>query len=251
MSALKPGKRFCDRLDGRRLREYRALDHDHGQRQRTGSFELGGGAGASRVFGDDQFDSMSLEQSALVGDVKRPARGDQLNTRRQLLRRGRLDAAHNIEVLWRCSEGRELHAPGGEKDAPRVLSDRRRCRFEALHHDPAVAIALGPRRAADGEELRSRDFSGLHSIRLHLHREGMGCVNEEIEALLGENVREPLGAAEAAREAATIARELGDPRVEPTQPSRPGRQIARVRSGVLPYRLGRRPGFCMPGRVDS
>ena len=62
MSALKPGKRFCDRLDGRRLREYRALDHDHGQRQRTGSFELGGGAGASRVFGDDQFDSMSLEQ---------------------------------------------------------------------------------------------------------------------------------------------------------------------------------------------
>ena len=48
MSALKPGKRFCDRLDGRRLREYRALDHDHGQRQRTGSFELGGGAGASR-----------------------------------------------------------------------------------------------------------------------------------------------------------------------------------------------------------
>ena len=101
--ALKPGKRFCDRLDGRRLREYRALDHDHGQRQRTGSFELGGGAGASRVFGDDQFDSMSLEQCALVGDVKRPARGDQLNTRRQLLRRGRLDAAHNIEVLWRCS----------------------------------------------------------------------------------------------------------------------------------------------------
>ena len=50
MSALKPGKRFCDRLDGRRLREYRALDHDHGQRQRTGSFELGGGAGASREF---------------------------------------------------------------------------------------------------------------------------------------------------------------------------------------------------------
>ena len=97
MSALEPGKRFGDGLDGRRLRQVRALDHDHGERQRPRRVELGGGAGAARILGDDQFDSMRLEQRALVGDVERPARGDQLDVRRQLLRRGRLDAAHNIE----------------------------------------------------------------------------------------------------------------------------------------------------------
>ena len=33
----------------------------------------------------------------LVVDVERSARGDQLDTRRQIFRRGRLDAPHNIE----------------------------------------------------------------------------------------------------------------------------------------------------------
>ena len=198
MSAFEPDKRFGDGLDGRRLGQVGALDHDHGQGQRPRRVELGGGSGASRVLGDDQFDSMRLEQRALVGDVERPARGDQLDKRRQILGRGRLDAAHNIEMLRRCSEGRELHAAGGEKDAPLVLPDRGRSRLEARDHDPAVALALDPRRAADGEELRSRDFSGLHRIRLHLHGEGMGGVDEKIETLLGENAREALGAAEAA-----------------------------------------------------
>src|SRR5438034_1155957 len=44
---------------------------------------------------------------------------------------------------------------------------------------------------------RARSFDG---IRLHLHGERMGRVDEKIEALLGEDAREALGAAEPARE---------------------------------------------------
>ena len=99
MSALKPHNRFGDGRDGRRLRQVRARDHDHRERQRARRLELGGGSSAARILGDDQFDPMRLDQRALVGDIERAARGDQLNVRRQLLRRGRLDAAHNIEVL--------------------------------------------------------------------------------------------------------------------------------------------------------
>ena len=111
MSALEPGKRVSDRLDRRRVRQVRTLDHDHGERQRPRRVELGGGAGAAGILGDDQFDSMRLEQRALVGDVERSARGDQLDTRRQILRRGRLDAAHNIEMLRRALKGASSMRP--------------------------------------------------------------------------------------------------------------------------------------------
>ena len=198
MSPLEPEKRIGDGLDGRRLRQIRARDHDHGQRQRPRRVELGGGARAARVLGDDHFDSMRLEQCVLVRDVERSACGDQLNKRRQFLRRGHLDAAHNIEMLWRFPERRELHATSGEKDAARVSPNRCRSRLEAFHHDPAIAIAWAPGRAANGEQRHVGRVSSLDGIRLHLHGEGMRRVDEKIEVLLGQNARQTLLTAEAA-----------------------------------------------------
>ena len=65
-------------------------------------------------------------------------------------------------------------------------------------------IQRSPSRWAQGGRRMARNFVPRFfrppRIRLHLHSEGMGCVNEEIEALLGENAREPLSAAEAAGE---------------------------------------------------
>ena len=71
-------------------------------------------------------------------------------------------------------------------------------RFEALHHDPAVALALNPSRAPDGQHRNAGRAGGLDGIGLHLHGEGMGCVDDEIETLLGKNARKAASAAEAA-----------------------------------------------------
>ena len=132
---------------------------------------------------------MSLEQCALVGDVKRPARGDQLNAAAALAER-RLDAARNIEVLWRCSEGRELLAPGGGKDAPWVLSDRRRCRFEL-----STMIQRSPSRWAQGGRRMARTvpaiFPASTAFAFICTAKGWVASTRRSKALLGDDAREP------------------------------------------------------------
>ena len=89
MSPFQPEKCVGDGLYGGSLRQIRALDYDDGERQRPRRVELGGGSRTARVLGDDYFDLVRLQQRALVFEVERPARGDQLRARRQLLGRAR------------------------------------------------------------------------------------------------------------------------------------------------------------------
>src|SRR5215831_4334658 len=198
MSAFKPGNGVGDGLDEGRIGQIRAPDHDYRDRESPCGVELGGSTFATGVFGDEHIDLTRLKKRALIGEVEWSARSDQLEARRQVLSRRCLDASHNIEVLRRLLERRKLHASRGEKDAPRRFAESCRCCIDALHHSPLITVARYPRRTSDGEQRHAARASSLNCMQLHPHGEGVGRVDDEIVALLGEKACETFGAAKAA-----------------------------------------------------
>jgi len=87
MMPFEPGKRVGDGLDGRRVRQIRALDHDHGRDNARAASSLAA-APAPPSSCDDDVHRTRFEQRALVREVERPARGDQLDARGRSLGEG-------------------------------------------------------------------------------------------------------------------------------------------------------------------
>src|SRR6266436_9562568 len=108
-----------DRLDGR---QRRPAQQDHWQRKRPRWPDLAVGRRAAAVFCNDDLNAMLLEEGAFVRLGERTASGDINSVRHHEWRRHRLDAAHQIAVLWRFREGRDFLAAESKKGAARHVA---------------------------------------------------------------------------------------------------------------------------------
>ena len=198
MTAFEPEKRVGDSLDRRRVGQGRARHHDHGKGECPRGVELGRGSRAAGVLGHDHVDGMAFEQGPLVLEFERPSRRDQFCTRGQLVEWRRFDASHDIEVLRGLAERREFGASCSEENPLRRFAERCGGFFDVFHRGPAIAVTLCPGRSANGKQIHTRDSRGFDRVRFHLPGKWMGCVDQNIEALLGEDAGETFGTAESA-----------------------------------------------------
>lgn len=79
--ASQPVHGLLRRLALQARRQLRAANHDDGDLQRSGSFNLGVGVGTAGILADDTVDSMALEQSDFVFQRERAACNDELVAR--------------------------------------------------------------------------------------------------------------------------------------------------------------------------
>ena len=111
---------------------------------------------------------------------------------------GRSIALHDVAMLRRFCESRELQPPLRQKDRLSFAPER----FDRVVHrrdfDPAVALLLRPWASREDDKRRPSHATGGKRIGRHARGEGMRCVDDGVDALGLEIRCKALGAAEAA-----------------------------------------------------
>jgi len=176
----------------------RPAQHDHRQRERTRRCDLTVCGRAAAIFGNDDLDAMLPEQGAFVGLGKRTAPGDVDGARHLERRHDRLDAADQIAVLWRILEGCNFFAAESKKDATRCIAECLNGARRIADLDPAISRRQRPAGATQSQQCSSRPRCGSGCVRGNRRRIRMRCIDENIDFVVKEIIRQALGAAETA-----------------------------------------------------
>ncbi len=189
-SSLHALRKSAHRRFGRR-------DHDDGQAKRPSSDDLGVARLAAAVAGHHHVDVVVGEKSPFSRFVKRAARLEIGGIGEHPVD-DRLDAAHQIDMLWSDPEGRHMLPAEGEEDPSRSRTQRANRRIEVADHFPAVFLLRAPWRTAKHDPLRARSLGGERGVPRNLRRKGMGGVDQQIDTFTIKKSREPFDATEAA-----------------------------------------------------
>lgn len=193
----KPLQRFGDGLYKGARRQRRTLDQQHRQAQDACGFELGLAPFAARVFGHYPLDAMGAQERQIVLKRVRAA----LHHYRAALRRHlkpRLHDAQQIPVRRVLQERLHLLAPNGQKDAAWRSRQGTHRGVEIGHAVPAVAGAGTPRRALQRQQRHAKPSASLNGVAAHLCGKRVRGIDHVRDALLAQEGRQPIGAAEAA-----------------------------------------------------
>ena len=166
------------------------------QRARRGDLAVGRRAAA--ILGDDRIDAVALEQGAILRLAERPARGQIDRLRHGKRRIDGIDASHQIKMLRRGDERRELLPSEREEYAARRLAESLNRPLHCLDLDPMIAGDARPGRTPQRQQLHVRRASGLGGIGGDGGGIGMRRVDQRVDALAAQIFGEALGAAEPA-----------------------------------------------------
>ncbi len=198
MDSVEGGQAGEESLDGRGgFGIVGAVDQDDRQGEGAGGGELGVGGEAAAVLGDEDLDPVAAEEGFFLGLDEGAAAGDDLGSG-EGVRVGGLDAAEEVTVLGGGAEGGGLLAADGEEDAGRGGAEGLGGGGHVGDGGPAVAGLRGPGRAGKDEARRAGQTAGLGGVLRDLPGEGVGGVDEDVDAFGFEPAGEARRAAEAA-----------------------------------------------------
>lgn len=192
-----PPERAGDRRHRPRARRQRgALDHDHGDVQVPGGLEFRGGHRAAAVLGDQEADAVVPHQPRFALERVGAAARDQGHARRHRAV-GRVDRADEEAVRAVGGEHGQVAAARGEEHAlaPPVADSRGRLRDVGDRAPGRVGVPL---RAAQHQARDPGQFRGPGGVGGDAAGERVRGVDEVRDALLADERREALGAAESA-----------------------------------------------------
>lgn len=194
----KPGHRLFNRCDGGPRWNEGPRDHDNRQCQSARGFDLGHCGPATRVLSEDDFDTVLAEQADVVigGEGAAPLNNDGAGQTGWGCRH--IDQPDHVSMLRGRSELRQRQAAGPAEHDARAWPQRGHRRSYVRHLGPPVARLLLPRRPFDGEKRDACSLSGLYGIAAHPAGEGMGCIDQGIDARLAQIMDKPLNPAKAA-----------------------------------------------------
>ena len=175
-----------------------AVDHDHRNAKRAGSFYLRIGRRTAGVFRDDDLDPVALQHVDLIGKRKGSTRRDVERIQNFKRRFYRIDAADQIAVLGRGFEGQEFLAAKRQKS---VCAGGTQCgdRFlDASHVQPTVALPRNPSLARQSDQSDACYVSSPYGIGGNTRCIRMRRIDQQIETFLGNIARQALSAAKAA-----------------------------------------------------
>lgn len=190
--------RFRNRGDAWCLRQGRTAQQDYLGAEHTRRGDLSVSGCTTAVLRYHHFNTVSFEQRTIVFFGERPARFDVGRVRHGQRRIDRLDATHEIIVLWCVAERCNLLATKGEKDASWRRAERAHSFPCIADFSPAVASDWHPGRTSQSQKRDASHSRRPRSILRYCCRVGMGCVDEHVDMLGAEVLHKPLGAAEAA-----------------------------------------------------
>ncbi len=174
-----------------------AVDHDHRNAKRAGSFDFRKGRRTAGVFRDDHLDPVALQHVDFIGKRKGSTRRDVARIRNLKRRFYRIDAADQIAVLRRGFKGQELLSAKRQKS---VFADGTQGgdRFlDASNVQPMVALPRHPGRTRQSDQRYACHASGPYGIGRNARRIRVRRIHQQIETFLGNIARQTLSAAKA------------------------------------------------------
>ena len=195
---IEPRHYVLHGLDGRHVGQRRTAQQDDGKAEHSRRRDLAVGRSPTAVLGDDHVDGMRDEQCQIAGFGEWTTAGDIGGVRYGERRINRFDAAHKIVVLRRSREGADLGLAEGNKNAARRFAECFHCRRRIRHLDPAVAWEWRPGRTPKREQGDACGCRRPGCVSRDDCSVGMRRVDESIDALGGEILRQALGATEPA-----------------------------------------------------
>lgn len=213
---MKPAHHTRDITGLRTVLRGRPPQQDNRNAGSTGSKNLGVGGASSRIFGDEKFDALILQQSGFFGLAKWSAReneavrnctaGEGVETVRPI------DGADEIEMLRRFGECRQIEAAMGQENAPGRLGECGNRLLDRVHFCPEILLLTLPCRTRQLNQRNLRRGTGNHSVSRHLCGEGVGRIDDAGDVFLCEVAEQPGNATKAATaKRHGLHRRLGSP----------------------------------------
>lgn len=195
---IEPGHDVLDGFDRLDLRHRRPAQHDHGQRKRPCRCDLAIGGGAAAVLGNDDVDAVLRDQRAFAGFREWAARGE-VNGMGDIERgHDRINAADQVAVLRRGFERHDVLAAESQEYAAGRIAERLDGVRQLVNLDPTISRHRHPFRPAQhdqGDPGPSCDGCGVGGNRRRIRMRG---IDDGVDALAAEMIREALDAAKAA-----------------------------------------------------
>lgn len=190
--------RYGRAIEGRVVQQSRPLDHDDRQAEPSCSLDLSIARAATRIFRDQGLDAIVFEHADFIIHRKRTARGHVARMRQFQWRLYRVDAADEIVVLGRGFERKKLLSAERQKYTFAFVAERGDSLFDSVDTMPPVTRLALPGRTGKDDKRNFGEPRGLNGIGGNLRRIGMGGVNQNIETLGANEIRQPASAAKTA-----------------------------------------------------
>lgn len=221
--AAEPVYRLLRRRNGRPRRDERALNHDHREAERAGSFYLGHSGIAARVLCQNSLDAMFPKQPNVVLRRERAARLNEDYIWKFEGRRRQVYQPYDIGMLWRGLQFSKGEAPNPAEDDARFLSQSGNSRSHVWDAGPIVTGLPFPCWALHSEKGCACDRSSFDGVAAHLGGKGVGGVDQDIDTLFPQITDKPFNAAEPA---ASCGNRLGLRRGSPARKGKGGIETA-------------------------
>jgi hypothetical protein len=195
---IEPRHYVLHGLDARYLGQRRTAQQDDGQAEHSRRRDLAVGRRSTAVFGDDHVDGVCDQQCPIVRLGEWTTAGEIGGARYGERRINRFDAAHKIVVLRRLREGGDLGLAERNKNAARRFAERFHCCRRIRYLDPAIARERRPGRTPKREQGDACDCRRRGCVSRDDRSVRMRRVDESIDALGGEILRQALGATKPA-----------------------------------------------------
>ena len=199
--ASQPVHGLLRRLALQARRQLRAANHDDGDLQRSGSFNLGVGVGTAGILADDTVDSMALEQSDFVFQRERAACNDELVAR---WRQGQHfislvnHAQHKVVRGGPARKGRQLFAANRQENILEARCKRKGCCSHIRYMYPLIAGLGRPSGTLHRQQWNTKFCTCGNRMAAHLRGKRVGGINHMADALLTQVLHQSLYTTKAA-----------------------------------------------------
>ena len=191
-------QRLFDRLDRFHGGRWRATDHQHFDAKPAGRRDLGVGRRSTAVLGDDGIDAMRLQQGDFAFYAEGAAIENVLHVGDGKTRLDGIDAADEIEMLWRCLGAMGFLSADGKKHATRFAAECRDCLRDRADVQPVVTGLRHPCGTSEAEGQKAETGHGFAGVLGDPRCERMGGIDQQIEFAIVQKFGEAIRTAETA-----------------------------------------------------
>lgn len=203
MPLANPLHRGAGRANAGNIRFVRPLQHDDGKAKHSCGEKLGLRGLTTGIFADDIFDMMLTQQRQLSFQRERRASIDPQRIG-QRFGGNFINAAHQIEMLWRGCIGGKLQPADRQENAAGFCSERVDGLVMMLHHDPLVARHRLPFRPQQREDGNLRKAGRFCRMKRHDAGEGVRGIHQRGDALFVNPCHQPFHASKPANSAGNM-----------------------------------------------
>lgn len=217
------------------IRLLRPAQQQNRQVQLSRRQQLGFGGETTGIFAHHNVNTMLAQQAKFVIEIKRPAFSEP-DRLRQRLRHNRINAAHQIKMLWRSGIGRHFQPADGEENPPWRGAQSGDDAGMVIEFTPVIPRSGLPGWAAQSQDRNAADGGRFGGMKRHHAGKRMGGIHQGSDLLRPQPLHQAGNTTKAADAVADASRYL-------RLPGAAGQRQGGLEKRLIGQKLYQRAGF--------